>query len=106
MRVGLFFLGVVMKVYISGAITGNKHYKRQFKKAERKLKKRGFDVFNPCIVPNIFTYAEFMKIDLMALECCDLIYMLKGWTSSRGAKMELQRARELNKIIEFEELTK
>lgn len=91
-----------MKVYLSGAITNNKQYKRQFKKAERKVKKQGYKVFNPCAIPNIFSYSEFMKIDIAALECCNKIYMLKGWEKSRGAKMELQRAKELNLIIEYE----
>ncbi|MCQ2387939.1 MAG: DUF4406 domain-containing protein [Clostridia bacterium] len=94
------------KIYISGAISNNKHYKRQFKRAERKLKKRGYKVFNPCIVPNIFSYDEFMKIDLAALECCDFVYMLDGWKTSNGAKIEHDRAKELNKYILYEEFLK
>lgn len=99
---GFFFMVEFMKIYISGSITNNKHYKKQFKRAERKLKKRGYKVFNPCCIPNIFSYDEFMKIDIAALECCDCVFMLKGWEKSKGANIELKKAKELNKIIYFE----
>lgn len=90
------------KVYISGSITKDPDYKRHFNKAERFLKRQGYAVFNPCCIPNIFSYDEFMNIDIAALECCDCVYMLKGWEKSKGANIELKKAKELNKIIYFE----
>lgn len=91
-----------MKVYISGSISNNPNYKKQFKAAEKKLKKQGHQVFNPTCIPNIFNWFEFMKIDLAALECCDSIYMLKGWQLSKGANCELQKAVLLNKVVIYE----
>lgn len=91
-----------MKIYLSGAISNNANYKKQFSKAEKRLTKKGYRVFNPVCLPVIFCYWEFMKIDLSALECCDAIYMLKGWQNSRGAKIELARARELKLQVIFE----
>lgn len=90
------------KVYISGAISTDPNYKKHFKRAERKLIKRGDGVFNPCCIPVIFSYWQFMSIDLAALACCDTIYMLKGWHESRGAKIELARALELGLRVEYE----
>lgn len=91
-----------MKVYISGSISDDPQYKKHFKRAETKLKKEGYLVFNPTCIPVIFNYWEFMKIDLSVLECCDKIYMLRGWQNSRGAKIELARAIELNIPVMYE----
>lgn len=33
-----------------------------------------------------------MDADLAAVRCCDAIYLLRGWESSRGAKKELAEA--------------
>lgn len=90
------------KIYISGAITGDPNYLEHFAAAEKLLKENGHKPFNPCSVPNIFSYDEFMKIDLAALECCDAIYMLKGWQNSKGALIEFNKALELKLIIGFE----
>lgn len=90
------------KVYISGSISNDPNYLEHFNKAENFLKSKGNKVFNPCCIPVIFSYDEFMKIDLAALECCDAIYMLKGWQESKGANIEFKRAQELGLIIGFE----
>lgn len=91
------------KIYISGAITNDPNYLEHFAKAEAKIKADGHDVFNPCCIPNIFSYDEFIKIDLAALDCCDGIYMLKGWRESKGANIELQHAIDKRIIIGFEQ---
>jgi hypothetical protein len=36
----------------------------------------------------------WLEGDLVMLARCDLIYMVPGWESSEGAKVELDRARE------------
>ena len=43
-----------------------------------------------------------MAIDLMLLERCDAIYMLDNWRTSKGARKELTRARELNLEVLYE----
>lgn len=93
-----------MKVYISGPITGVKDYRKKFQQAEEYLKSLGHDVFNPCCLPDIFEYYQFMDLDLTALNFCDAIYLLNGWENSRGAKMELKEAQRIGlKIIREEE---
>ena len=80
-----------MKVYISGAITNNPHYKEQFAEAEAKLTAEGLAVLNPCKNEG-FTYREYINMGLCELMHCDAIYMLEGWENSTGAKLEYEYA--------------
>ena len=79
-----------MKIYISGAITGVKNYRHNFKVAEIAMQYAGHEVINPCDLPHEHnqSYEEFMTEDLKALLECDTILMLKGWEESRGATLE------------------
>ena len=80
-----------MRVYISGAITDVDDYKEHFDRAERQLKAKGYEVFNPTVfddkLPQL-TYEEYMKLDLALLDMCEVIYMLEGWKKSFGANRE------------------
>jgi len=78
-------------VYISGGISNVPDYMRRFKKAEKRLKKH-FDVVNPAKVldklPKCTAYETYMEMSIVMLKECDLIYMLKGWSNSKGASAE------------------
>lgn len=80
------------KVYISGAIAGHDLDERKaaFKAAERKLAELGYDPVNPFDngVPDDAHWREHMRADIAMLVQCDLIYMLRGWELSKGAKLE------------------
>lgn len=90
-----------MKVYISGSITSNKDYEKQFKNKEEELKKLGHAVINP--VKNLgFSYREYIDMALCELFKCDVIYMLKGYEESKGALLELQYAKTVGMTIEYE----
>jgi len=91
-----------IKIYISGAITNNeKLAPKQFNDAAKKLIDLGFDVVNPMTLPHKHdkTWLNFMREDLKALVYCDAIYMLKGWSKSKGANIEFDLAKSLGLFI-------
>ena len=78
-----------MKVFISGAITGRKGYKREFRRAEKMLRKLGHTVINPTILPDKgLDYCEYMHICYGMIDVCDAVYFMKSWRLSDGAKEE------------------
>lgn len=96
----------IKKVYISGKITGTKDYMERFAECEKKLTEQGYSVINPAkvnaMLPQGTEYDEYMKMSFTMLEMCDMIYMMNGWSTSNGACMEYDRAKELGKEIMLE----
>jgi hypothetical protein len=102
-----------MKIYISGPITNDKDAAIKFKKAENLLKSRGYDPVNPQLIPfpkfhqpdlgdeGVWEY--FMHAAIQKMMECKHIYMLKGWTESRGANVEWDLAKKLGMVIHYEE---
>lgn len=82
----------MMKVYISGPITGTDDYMERFAKAEEYLQSVGFTVINPAKVnsnlPADTTWKQYMEMSIVMLKMCDAIYMLDGWKNSCGANIE------------------
>lgn len=95
-----------MIVYISGKITGTKNYKRKFAKAERELKRKGFDVINPArmnaCMPKSCDWDDYMTVSIAELDCSDAIYMLKDWKDSKGATVEHRYAMRQKKTVMYE----
>ncbi len=93
-----------MLVYISGQITGLdiEEAKSNFKQAQNKLHKLGFQTINPFdIIPYHpdTTWEEYMIADIRELFKCDAIYMLHNWEKSKGAKIEKAIAEEMGLLI-------
>ena len=83
-----------MKIFISGPITGNVSKNRcRFAKAAAKLRKKGHAVMNPAVLPDGFEYKQYIAICMKMIDCCDAVYMLKGWEESWGARQEYKVAR-------------
>jgi hypothetical protein len=93
------------KIYISGKITGLPLFEAatKFAQAEHTLRRRGFNPVNPLTLDHSHNphadYNTYMKTDIKAMLDCDSIYMLPCWQDSKGAKIELQLAIQLNYSI-------
>ena len=94
----------IMKIYISGKITGTTDYMQRFERAEKALSK--YIVINPAKVnaqlPKETTWEEYMQMSMTMLRMCNAIYMLKDWEDSKGARLEYNYAIENNYKIIFE----
>lgn len=98
-----------MKLYISGAITNNPDYEVQFLLTKEKLSSEYNAIINPVEISyevnkkiNSPNYYDYMRADIKELIECDAIYMMKGWKSSNGAKLEHEIAKVLNLKIIYE----
>lgn len=76
------------KIYISGPITGNETYKKQFEEAEELIKSIHAEPVNPAKNPEGLTYKEYIDLGLEQLMACDMICTLPGWQDSTGAYLE------------------
>lgn len=96
-----------MKVYISGKITGNDKYIEEFEKVSNMLSDKGYEVINPALVnrnlPKSTTYEEYMKMCYTMLEMADIIYFMKGYNDSKGAKLEKEYAFKNDITVTYEE---
>lgn len=82
-----------MKIYVSGRIKDYENYLMHFERECDRLQAAGHETVNPCELgnPNM-TYEEFMKCDIIAMLECDAVYLLDGWETSNGAKIEFMTA--------------
>lgn len=87
------------RVYISGPISGYDLTERKeaFEKAAKRFRMQGYLVSNPFNsgIPAEASWQEHMRADIAMLMQCDIIYMLSGWNTSRGATIERNLAEEL-----------
>lgn len=87
------------KIYISGPITGNENYKKQFEEAEELIKSIHAEPVNPAKNPEGLTYKEYIDLGLNQLMGCDMIFLLPGHDRSRGACLEKAYARTVRMPI-------
>ena len=94
------------RIYIAGPMRMKRNLNREaFESMERTLTMLGFDVVNPHTLgfDEGHDIREIMQGCLLALLECDGIFMLPGWVSSSGARVEHELARCTNiKIIDAE----
>lgn len=86
----------IMKIYISGPISGLKKetYERRFAEAETYLRGLNFETVSPLRngLPDTASWNDHMMADLTLLAECDGIFLMKGWEKSKGCQIELQSA--------------
>lgn len=92
------------RIYISGPITGDPNARNHFQEAFQECVEMGFDPVNPFDndLPEGSSWEEYMLVDFGKLFKCQMIYMLNGWQSSPGARMEYAIAAERGLEILFE----
>lgn len=77
-------------IYIIGPITGHESSSRHtFSTAATLLRVNGFFPINPRAAGGVGLSRPFyMRRDLISLLHCDGVYMLPGWTKSKGSRAE------------------
>lgn len=94
-------------IYISGPISGRDLTERRktFAETAAWLRAEEFEVVNPMengLPENATTY-QHMHRDIEMLMVCDRIYMMKGWTHSKGCKVEFDVATAIGLPVMFQE---
>ena len=102
------------RIFISGPMTGyaNWNYPK-FDIVENILIANGFEAVNPATIGRKFgpekvdtdpvLYKEMEAEIQKAERTCDAILLLKGWEESKGVRLELKTALELNLLIILED---
>lgn len=90
-----------MIVYISGKISGNPEYKKQFAAAAARLRQQGIEVINPAVLPKM-EYHKYPDICMAMISAADMVYLLEGWEESAGAAWERAYALRMGKRIREE----
>lgn len=101
----------MLKIYLSGAITGREaEAKKEFAEAEKSIKnslidygfqKHEFKIKNPFKILKLnkkHKYEDYLRADIKVLCDCDYLVNIRneGWEKSKGAKLEKQIAKALN----------
>ena len=92
-------------IYISGPISDDPDYKEKFRAAHQMLEECGFAVIDPTELVKVSDdkdYTDYLAEAVWHMLKADELYMLKGWSQSTGAKLELKLARLLNKRVQFQ----
>jgi hypothetical protein len=86
------------RVYLSGPMTGVPGLNfPAFNRAAADLRERGYEVVNPAEInpDESMPWEQCMREDIKALCDCDVIALLPGWMSSKGAHLELHVAHRI-----------
>lgn len=86
-----------MKIYIAGKITGDPKYRDRFRDEAERLEGLGHIVLNPAELPEGMSKAEYMRICFAMIDCADMVFLLRGWQGSPGARLELAYCRYIGK---------
>ena len=95
-----------MIAYLSGPMTGlpGQNY-AAFQAAAERLRSQGVQVISPHeIIPpgaGPWSWAQHMRVDLAALLTADVIVMLPGWETSRGARLEKAVAEAIAMPVDY-----
>ena len=97
---------MALKIYIAGPMTGLPDLNfPAFKHNADRLRMAGFRVNSPheLNLPADTPWADCMRPALKSMLDCDIIFMLNGWSSSRGAQVEFALAQKLGFGVIYED---
>jgi hypothetical protein len=88
---------VIKILYIAGPITGIRDYRQRFAEAREDLLDAGYEVLDPTTIagPSDASWEWWMRRTITMLCRADGVALLDGWSNSRGARIELDLARNL-----------
>ena len=103
-----------MRIYISGPITNEPNYRRNFAAAQSILEDMGHDdIVNPAELQSVINikkmpHKEVVECCFNLLSKCDAMLQLPGWKNSKGCMAEWGYALGQGNIIlmEFEDYVK
>lgn len=102
---------VGFKLYLAGPMSGiADHNFPAFRAKAQELRDLGFHVVNPAELhgdDRSQRWSWYLKRDIRALVECDGIYMMEGWTNSKGASFEFDVAQTLEmEVMYYDQLVK
>lgn len=92
----------VMRVYIAGPMTGLPEFNfPAFNAMAEVLRADGWHVENPAEHGHVdgAEWGDYLRCDISRLSTCSAMMLLPGWSSSRGARLEVSIAKELGHEI-------
>ena len=92
------------RIYIAGPMTGiAEHNFPAFFAAEAHLCTQGWEVENPARhgVIEAAHWEDYLRYDIVRMMRCSTIYLLPGWTRSRGARLEYKIATGLGMYLVY-----
>lgn len=94
-----------MKIYIAGPMSGIEEFNYPaFHAAAKHLRAAGHEVINPAeVCPELgMPWDFYMRKDIAAMLECEAVYLLHGWSASKGACLEHHIARTLDMHVQVE----
>lgn len=92
-----------LTIYIAGPMTGLPDFNYPaFFEAAKELSAEGHAVLNPAKNSGK-DWIDYMRQSLQQISAADGMFMLKGWETSKGARIEHQLAKDLGLRIRYQE---
>jgi len=92
----------ISSIYVAGPMSGlpDLNYP-EFNRAAKALRALGYHVENPAEnpAPACGSWQGYMRLAIAQLVQCDEIHMLRGWSQSKGAKIERELAGHLGLVV-------
>jgi hypothetical protein len=91
-----------MRAYVAGPMTGLPDFNYPaFHAAAAQLRALGAATINPAEnpVPPCGSWRGYMKLAVAQVAQCDVLVLLQGWESSKGARVEFQLACGLGMLV-------